>query len=60
MRAHHIIAVEAALLIGVILKLIFFTAPTAGANVLSGKRAGVDVFQLQQNVKSLPVAAHLG
>jgi hypothetical protein len=55
MRAHHAIAVVAVILVGVGVKLIFFTAPTAEADPLSLKSVGVDVSQLHQNVKNLPV-----
>ncbi len=53
MRAYHVIAVVAAILVGVGLKLIFFTAPTAEAVSLPIKSAGVDVSHLHQNVKNL-------
>ena len=55
MRAHHVIAVVAVILVGVGVKLIFFTAPTAEADPLSIKSVGVDVSQLHQNAKNLPV-----
>jgi hypothetical protein len=55
MRTHHVIAVVAAILVGVGVKLIFFTAPTAEADPLSIKSVGVDVSQLHQNAKNLPV-----
>ena len=55
MRAHHVIAVVAVILVGVGVKLIFFTAPTAEADPLFIKSVGVDVSQLHQNVKNLPV-----
>jgi ethanolamine ammonia-lyase large subunit len=55
MRAHHVIAGVAAILVGVGLKLIFFSAPTAEAVSLSNKSVGVDVALLHQNVKNLPV-----
>jgi len=55
MRTHHVIAVVAAILVGVGVKLIFFTAPTAEADTLSVKSVGVDVSQLHQNVEKLPV-----
>ena len=55
MRARRNIAVVAVILVGVGVKLIFFTAPTAEADSLSIKRVGVDVSRLHQNVKSLPV-----
>jgi hypothetical protein len=55
MRAHHVIAVVAVVLVGFGVKLIFFAAPTAEADPLSIKSVGVDVSQLHQNVKDLPV-----
>jgi len=54
MRAHHVIAVVAVILVGFGVKLIFFTAPTAEADPLFIKSVGVDVSQLHQNV-NLPV-----
>jgi hypothetical protein len=54
-HAHHVIAVVAAILIGVGVKLMLFTAPTAEADVLSVKSMGVDVAQLHRNAKNLPV-----
>jgi cytoskeletal protein RodZ len=55
MRAHHVIAVVAVILVGVGLKLIFFAAPTAEADSLSTKSVSADVSQLHQNVRKLPV-----
>jgi hypothetical protein len=55
MRAHHVIVVVAAILVAVGVKLIFFPAPTAEAESLSIKSVGVDVSQLHQNAKNLPV-----
>jgi hypothetical protein len=55
MRPHQVIAVPAVILVGVGVKLFFFTPPTAEADALTTKRVGVDVAQLQQNVKNLPV-----
>jgi hypothetical protein len=55
MRIHHVIAVVAVILVGVGLKLIFFTTPTAEADPLTIKNGGVDVSRLHQNVKNLPV-----
>ena len=55
MRAHHVIAVVAVILVGVAVKLIFLTAPNAEADSLSIKSVGVDVSRLHQNIKSLPV-----
>ena len=53
MRTHHVIAVIAVILVGVGLKLAFFTAPTAEAVSLSVKSAGVDVSHVR-NVKASP------
>jgi hypothetical protein len=55
MRAHRVIAVIAAILVGVGVKLIFFTAPAAEADTLSIRTVGVDVSQFHRNVESLPV-----
>jgi hypothetical protein len=55
MRAHHVIAVVAVILVGVGLKVIFFAAPTAEADSRPIKSAGVDISQIHQNIKSLPV-----
>ena len=55
MRAYHVIAVVAVILVGFGVKLIFFTAPTAEADPLSIKRVGVDVSPLHHNAKNLPV-----
>jgi hypothetical protein len=52
MRAHHVIAVVA---VGVGVKLIFFAAPTAEADSLSIKSMSVNVSQMHQNIKNLPV-----
>jgi len=54
MRAHHIIAVVAAILVGVGAKLIFFAAPTAEADALSITSVDADVSQLHRNVQNLP------
>jgi hypothetical protein len=40
---------------GISVRLIFLTATTVEADSLSIKSSGVDVFQLHQNVKNLPV-----
>jgi hypothetical protein len=55
MRAHHVIAIVAVILVVFGLKLIFFSAPIAEANVSSVKRAGIDVAEMHQNIKNLPV-----
>jgi hypothetical protein len=56
MRAHQVIAVVAVfLLVGAGANLAFPTAPTAGADWLPIRSAGVAVSQLYQNVENLPV-----
>jgi hypothetical protein len=53
MRARHVIAVGAIILVGAGVKLIFFAAPTAEAVSPPIKSVSVDVSQLHQNAKSL-------
>jgi hypothetical protein len=56
MRAHHvIIAAVAVILIGFGVKLIFFWAPTAEANLLSDKSVSMDISEVQRNTKNPPV-----
>jgi hypothetical protein len=55
MRARHVIAVVAVILVGVGVKMIFFTAATAEADSLSIKSVSVDASRLHQNGKNLPV-----
>jgi len=55
MRTHHVIALVAVILVVVGVKLISFAAPTAEADPLTIKSVRVDVSQLQQNAKNLPV-----
>jgi hypothetical protein len=56
MRAYHfIIALVAVVLIGFGVKVIFFSAPTAEASLLSVKRMSMDVSEMQRSTKSLPV-----
>lgn len=52
MRARHVIAV-AFVLVCVVVKLTFFAAPIAEADARSIE--SVDVFQMHQIIKSLPV-----
>jgi hypothetical protein len=54
MRARHVIAVVAAVLVGAGPTLISF-APTAEADALTIRSASVDVFQLHQKIQNLPV-----
>ena len=54
MRARHSIAIAAAILVGFGLKLFFFSAPIAKADV---KMAGMDISAMHKNIKvDLPVA----
>ncbi len=55
MRARHVIAIVTVILVGFGLKLTFFSAPIAAADVASVKSVSMDVFELQQNIKNLPV-----
>jgi len=55
MRAHHAIAIVAAILVGFGLKLIFFSDPAAEADARSVKSASIDIFQMHRNIKNLPV-----
>ena len=55
MRAHHVIAIVAVILVGVGVKLTFFAAPTAEAGSLSIKSVSLDISQMHQNTKNLPV-----
>jgi hypothetical protein len=55
MHAHHAIAIAAVILVGFGLKLIFFSAPIAEADVGSVKSVSMDIFQIHQNNKNLPV-----
>jgi hypothetical protein len=54
MRAHHAIAVVAIILIGLGLKLTFFSAPPADADARAVESLHIDISQLQQNIKNLP------
>ena len=55
MRARHVIAVVTVILVGFGLKLTFFSGPIAAADVASVKSVSMDVFELHQNIKNLPV-----
>ena len=56
MRAHHvIITAVAVILIGFGVKLTFFWAPTAEANLLSVKSVSMDISEVQRSTKNLPV-----
>jgi hypothetical protein len=55
MRAHHIIAIAAVLAVGFGVKLFFFSAPTAEANVDTINSVRIDISELHRNAKNLPV-----
>ncbi len=55
MRAHHAITIVAAILVGFVLKLIFFSAPIAVADVGSVKSVSTDISEMHQNIKNIPV-----
>jgi hypothetical protein len=55
MRAHNVIAIVAVILVGVGLKLTFFVAPAAEADSLSIKSVSLDISQMHQNTRNLPV-----
>ena len=55
MRAHHAIAIVAAILVGFGLTLIFSSAPIAVADARVVKSVSMDISEMQQSVKNLPV-----
>ncbi len=55
MRAHPVFAVGTLILVGVGVKLTFFSAPIAAADVGSTKSASIDVSGMHHEIKSLPV-----
>jgi hypothetical protein len=55
MRPHHAIAVVTILLVGIGLKLAFFSAPIAAAEVRSTRSVSIDVSEMHQKIKNLPV-----
>ena len=58
MRAHHVIAVIAVLVIGVGVKQFFFPATQAEADIQAAGSARMNVLQMQTdypNIKNLPV-----
>jgi len=56
-RAHHVIAVVAVVVIGLGAKQFLFPPKQAEANITAISNAGIDVFQLQNSTdtKNLPV-----
>ena len=55
MRTHPAIAIVTAIPVGFGLKLVFFSAPTAAADVGSTKRVSIDVSEMHRHIKNLPV-----
>ena len=57
MRTHHVIAVIAVLIIGFGVKLFFFFAPVAEADIHAVPSASVNVIQMHSDIdmKNLPV-----
>ena len=58
LRAHHVIAVVTVILISFGMKMFFFSAPTAEADIHAGPRASMDILQLHidhPNRNNLPV-----
>jgi NhaP-type Na+/H+ or K+/H+ antiporter len=55
MRAHHTIVIVAAILVGFGLALIFSSGPIAVADAGVVKRGTMDISEIQQSVKNLPV-----
>jgi hypothetical protein len=55
MRARHVIAVVTVILVGFGLKLAFFSGPIAAADVGSVKSVSMDISEMHQNIKNLPV-----
>ena len=58
MRLHYAIAIVAVILVGFGVKLFFFSAPTAEADVYAVKNGSMNVLQMHidhPNIKTLPV-----
>jgi hypothetical protein len=54
MRAKHATGIVAVILVGFGLKLLFFSAPTAEADLRIVKSVGMDISQMHQNKRNLP------
>ena len=54
MRTHPVVAVVTLILVGVGIKLTFFSAPIAAADVGSTKSVSIDVSGMHHAIKSLP------
>ncbi len=55
MRARHVIAVMTVIAVGFGLKLTFFSAPIAAADVGSTKSVSMDISEMHHKIKNLPV-----
>jgi hypothetical protein len=55
MHAHPVIAIATLILVGVGVKLTFFSTPIAAADVGSTKSASIDVAGIHREIKGLPV-----
>jgi hypothetical protein len=55
MRAHHVIAVVAVILVGIGVKLPFFAAPIAEADSRSIESLSVDIPRMHHNIKNIQV-----
>ena len=55
MRVHHAIGIVSAILVVFGLTLIFFSAPIAVADASVVTRGSVDISEMQQTIKNLPV-----
>jgi hypothetical protein len=54
MRAHHAIGIVAVILVGFGLKVLFFSAPLAEADLRSVRSVDMDISQMHQKNKNLP------
>ena len=55
MRAYHVLAVVAVMLIGFGVKLTFFNAQAGEANSASIESVSMDISQIHRNAKNVPV-----
>ena len=54
MRAYHAIGIVAVILVGFGLKVLFFSAPLAEADLRSVRSVDMDISQMHQKNKNLP------
>ena len=55
MRAHHVIAVVAVILVGVGVNLFLFSGPVIAADAGSTRSVSMDVSEMHHKIKNLPV-----